>query len=51
MIKLIDFTNCKLSSRNLEYAGRAGEKRGIIYNDEFWFLKFPKNTIGMYIIA
>ena len=28
MIKIIDFTNCVLSSRNLEYAGRAGEKRG-----------------------
>lgn len=47
MTKIIDFTNCKLSSRNLEYAGRAGEKRGIVYNGEFWFLKFPKNTIGM----
>lgn len=47
MINIIDFTNCKLSDRNLEYAGRAGEKRGIIYNDEYWFLKFPKNTIGM----
>lgn len=47
MIKIIDFTKCKLSSRNLEYAGRAGEKRGIIYNDEFWLLKFPKSTIGM----
>lgn len=31
---MIDFTNCKLSDRNLEYAGRAGEKRGIIYNDK-----------------
>ena len=47
MTKIIDFTNCNLSSRNLEYAGRAGEKRGIIYNNELWFLKFPKNTIGM----
>lgn len=47
MIEIVDFTNCKLSSRNLEYAGRAGEKRGIIYNNELWFLKFPKNTIGM----
>jgi len=48
MIKLIDFTNCSLSSRNLQYGGRAGEKRGIIFNDEFWFLKFPKNTLGMH---
>jgi len=47
MIEIVDFTNCKLSNRNLEYAGRAGEKRGIIYNNELWFLKFPKNNIGM----
>lgn len=47
MIEIVDFTNCKLSNRNLEYAGRACEKRGIIYNNELWFLKFPKNTIGM----
>lgn len=47
MIKLIDFTKCELSSRNLQYGGRAGGKRGIIYNNDFWFLKFPKNTIGM----
>ncbi len=47
MMKMIDFSNCELSSRNLQYGGRAGEKRGILYNNEFWFLKFPKNTIGM----
>ena len=47
MTEIIDFTNCILSTRNLEYAGRAGEKRGIIYNNEMWFLKFPKNTNGM----
>lgn len=47
MIKLVDFTECKLSDRNLQYGGRAGEKRGIVYNNENWFLKFPKNTIGM----
>ena len=47
MIEIIDFTNCALSNRNLEYAGRAGEKRGILYNNELWFLKFHKNTIGM----
>ena len=47
MIEMIDFTNCELSSRNLEYGGRAGEKKGIIYNNDFWFLKFPKNTLGM----
>lgn len=47
MTKIIDFTNCELSTRNLEYGGRAGEKKGILYNGEFWFLKFPKSTVGM----
>ena len=47
MIEMVDFTNCELSSRNLEYGGRAGEKKGIIFNGDFWFLKFPKNTSGM----
>lgn len=47
MIDIIDFSNAPLSQRDLQYAGRAGEKRGIIYNNGFWFLKFPKNTIGM----
>ena len=44
---IVDFSNCELSDRDLQYAGRAGEKRGIIYNNEHWFLKFPKNTLGM----
>ena len=34
MIKIIDFSNHPLSSRNLQYGGRAGEKRGIIFNNE-----------------
>jgi len=46
-MKLMDFTNCELSNRNLQYAGRAGEKRGIVLDGELWILKFPKNTIGM----
>ena len=29
---IVDFSNCLLSNRNLQYAGRAGEKRGIIYD-------------------
>lgn len=47
MIELIDFSACPLSERNLQYGGRAGEKRGIVYKGEPWILKFPKNTIGM----
>ena len=47
MTKIIDFSNCELSPRNLEYGGRAGEKKGIVYKNSFWFLKFPKSTLGM----
>lgn len=47
MIEIIDFTNYELSTRNLQYGGRAGEKRGIIYKNDYWILKFPKNSIGM----
>ena len=47
MIDLVNFTNCIISSRNLEYGGRAGEKKGIIFDNSFWFLKFPKTTSGM----
>lgn len=47
MIKMYDFSNCELSSRNLEYGGRAGEKKGIIFNNENWFLKFPKSAVIM----
>lgn len=39
---MLDFIDCKLSGRS--YAGSAGAKRGIIYNGENWFLKFPKST-------
>lgn len=47
MRELVDFSSCPLSKRNLQYGGRAGEKRGIVYQGEPWILKFPKNTIGM----
>jgi len=47
MIDFVNFTNCKRSPRDLSYAGRAGEKRGIIYKGEHWILKFPKNTKEM----
>lgn len=47
MTKMFDFTDCGLSPRNLEYGGRAGEKRGIVFDDGYYILKFPKNTLGM----
>ena len=44
MIEMVDFTNLKLSSRNMHYGGRAGVKRGVIYNGDYWIVKFPKVT-------
>lgn len=44
---LIDFSSFPLGPRNLEYGGRGGEKKGIIFDGENYFLKFPKNTSGM----
>lgn len=46
-MSIIDFSFCPLSSRNLEYGGRAGEKKGIVFEGANWILKFPKNTNGM----
>lgn len=41
---IIDFNKCPLSSRNGKYGGMAGSKEGIIYKDDFWIIKYPKNT-------
>lgn len=49
MIKIINFDNCKNS--NIGYGGHSGSKRGIIYNNEKWFIKYPKNTKSMDNVA
>ncbi len=36
MIEMIDFTNLELSSRNMQYGGRAGVKRGVMYDGDFF---------------
>ena len=43
MFEIIDFSDSKLSSRNLEYGGRDSRKKGILYKNEYWFLKFQNN--------
>ncbi len=43
-MKIMDFSSCPLSKRNLEYGGRAGEKKGILFEGSNWILKFPKKT-------
>ena len=40
-----DFNDLKESG--LMYGGQAGDKLGVIIDDENWFLKFPKSTKGM----
>lgn len=44
-IKLVDFNHQPTNKRT--YSGMAGDKLGILYQDENWFLKFPKSTRGM----
>ena len=45
MIKLENFDNVLLSG--ITYGGHSGSKKGIIYNNERWFLKYPKSTKSM----
>ena len=42
---LIDFNKYKINDNY--YGGMAGSKLGIDYNNEKWFLKFPKSTSSM----
>lgn len=41
-MELINFNNVTVNKKN--YGGMAGSKLGIDYNNEKWFLKFPKST-------
>ncbi len=45
MIKIENFD--LLSPSGISYGGHGGSKRGIIINDERWFLKYPKSTKSM----
>lgn len=42
---IVDFNHVKESG--IRYSGNAGNKLGIIYNNENWFLKFPRSTRGL----
>ncbi|MBE5846770.1 MAG: CtkA family protein [Lachnospiraceae bacterium] len=46
-MELVDFSKCPISNRHGIYGGQAGDKDGIIYNNEFWIVKFPKSTKSM----
>lgn len=45
MNKIYSFDNYE--SSGLSYGGHGGSKKGIIINDERWFLKYPKTTDSM----
>ena len=41
--EVINLDNCSLSDRNGIYGGNAGDKEGIIFENNYWFVKYPKN--------
>ncbi len=45
MIKIENFD--KIIPSGITYGGHSGSKKGIIYNNERWFLKYPKSTKSM----
>ena len=44
MQKIIDFSDCPYSDRHGYYGGQAGDKDGIIYDGEYWIIKYPKSA-------
>lgn len=40
---IVDLNKCPISDRNGTYGGNAGEKEGVLYNNEYWIIKYPKN--------
>ena len=47
MSKIFNFENVKLSDRNGIYGGMAGQKEGVLINNEYWLIKYPKSTRSM----
>ncbi len=43
MIRIINLDDCPLSMKNGTYGGAAGNKEGILYDGEFWLVKYPRN--------
>lgn len=49
MIKIENFDILKPSG--ISYGGHGGSKKGVIINDERWFLKYPKSTKSMDVLG
>lgn len=43
---IYDLNSCPLSERNGFYGGMAGSKEGILIDNEYWIVKYPKSTKG-----
>lgn len=41
---MLDFSKCEYSDRHGSYGGAAGDKDGILYNGEYWIIKYPKSS-------
>ena len=49
MIKIYNFDT--LPSSGISYGGHGGSKKGVIIDDERWFLKYPKSTKSMDVLG
>ena len=47
MTEIVDLSKCKLNERAGTYGGKAGFKDGIVYNDEYWIVKYPQSAKRM----
>lgn len=43
-MRIYDLRDCPLSDRNGTYGGNSGDKEGILINNEYWLVKYPKNA-------
>lgn len=43
-MQIIDLSECEYSNRHGSYGGMAGDKDGILYNGEYWIVKYPKSA-------
>lgn len=44
---MYNLDNCSLSDKNGSYGGNAGLKEGIIFDNKYWLVKYPKSTRSM----
>ena len=47
MCKIVDFEKLSISDRNGVYGGVVGIKEGVLINNEYWIIKYPKNIKSM----